>query len=157
MQSEERRRLIQQQDIEFQKSLMADRQKELRKNLEKYLKEYYENQRRDLLHKLSTEFYEKNPEISEDIEKTVLVVLRLPNGSIISYRFLENRTIGDVRDFVNIQYLNGHDIPDKNRFDIIQNFPLIVYGDDVHLYHVLKNQSGSRRRVNLFVREKITV
>lgn len=149
MQSDERRRLIQQQDIEFQQSLMIDRVKVLSKELA----EYYRKQKRERLERLRSYFYDSNPVIEDDLPDYITVVIRLPDGDIVSHKFHEDRTIGNVRDFVDIQYLNGHDIPID--YDIIQHYPLISYGNNTKLYQVLRNQPGSRRRLNLFVREKI--
>lgn len=147
MQSDERRRLIQQQGIEFQQSLI-DRVKVLSNELA----EYYKKQKRERLERLKSYFYDSNPVIEEDIPEYITVIIRLPDGDIVSHKFHEDRTIGNVRDFVDIQYLEGHNIPLE--YDIIQNYPLISYGNDTKLYQVLRNQPGSRR-INLFVREKI--
>jgi hypothetical protein len=149
MQSDERSRLIQQQDVEFQQSLMIDRVKVISRELA----EYYKKHKREQLERLRSYFYDSNPVIEEDLPEYITVVIRLPDGHIVSHKFHEDRTIGNVRDFVDIQYLNGHDIPIN--YDIIQNYPLISYGNDTKLYQVLGNQPGSRRRINLFVREKM--
>ncbi|KAG5675381.1 hypothetical protein PVAND_005289 [Polypedilum vanderplanki] len=117
-----------QQDVAYEESLRADREKERKRReereeierIEKEIREAEEanDRRRDLKERLKMELVQEVP--SEPSEKTIdaiSIVFKLPNGMRITRRFLKNNTLNDIHNFL----FCHPNAPDN--FVISQNFP----------------------------------
>uniref|UniRef100_A0A7S1XDM9 UBX domain-containing protein n=2 Tax=Compsopogon caeruleus TaxID=31354 RepID=A0A7S1XDM9_9RHOD len=108
------RRLIQEQNIEYQRSLEADRERERRKaeedakrekdereaQLREEERQRLDRERRDRREQKRRKLQEPEPEKGDTVAS---IVLRLPNGSRVSRRFLSSAPLRDVFDWADVQ------------------------------------------------------
>ncbi|XP_070500425.1 FAS-associated factor 2 [Chironomus tepperi] len=117
-----------QQDVAYQESLKADREKERKRQEEREEKQRIEKEIqealateercRDLKERVKLELVHLVPsEPADNDPDAINIVFKLPNGMRISRRFLKNNSLNDIHNFI----FCHPDAPDN--FVLSQNFP----------------------------------
>jgi len=161
IESEERerdRRLREEQDQEYIRSLQEDQEKERlmeeerrkaqqqeelqskEEQLKKIRQQEWEKKAQHLLHTLP-------PEPDEQDKSATRLVIRLTDGRRLQRRFLPQHTLQNVFDFVNSNRGEGP------KYDLITNFPRKVFDESLHQSTTLE-QAGLVPQAALFVEEK---
>jgi len=117
--------LIEQQDTAFREAEQIDREKMQQKEIEKYKikKEECAQQEQRRLKTCRLELLKENlPEEPRKEEQCVTtLVLRMPNGNRLTRLFTYSTKLSTVKNFVEVQALNGKEIPEN--FEMLTDFP----------------------------------
>lgn len=142
--------LREQQDLEYQESLAADRRRERETQLQEQ-RELAEKQRQEEEARRAEEEAKREEELrKQTIEakrlrvadappsrvpppgadyKTAMIRFHLHNGTKLEHVFYAHDTLQTVRDFIDVEFFD-RDIPITN-YELATNFPKKVYGPDL--------------------------